>query len=301
VTRSSAVKTCLISAPARADLSVLRTVLEARGLRVFVPQDMAVGTDWTLEIRNRVLAADLIIGILTADRQSQWVLFELGQAAALGRRIVLVVSPKADPIPFALSQFVVLRTDLDNATALGFTLDQVLSAPQPSHRKRRTQSKPSLEFGRKSNEHANAFEQLVAAQDWRLLDPMVGEVLRSSGADVVVTAPDRDWGVDYAVWSDALESFVGNPLLIEVKAILKGRNDAIHAARKLSSNLDSAGASWGLLLYGDGPDQTPELTASEFPNVLVLSVRSLLAQLSAQTFPEVVRDLRNQRVHGAIS
>jgi hypothetical protein len=117
------VKTCFIAAPAGVDLTGLRKALEARGLRVLVPQDLMVGADWASEIQKELSRADLVVGVLPSERQSPWVLFELGQASALGRRIVLITSPKAEPIPFSLHQFVVLRIDLTNIEAIGFALD----------------------------------------------------------------------------------------------------------------------------------------------------------------------------------
>jgi len=47
----------------------------------------------SFQITDKVLKkgdSHLVIGVLTSERQSPWVLFELGQASALGRRIVLI-------------------------------------------------------------------------------------------------------------------------------------------------------------------------------------------------------------------
>ncbi len=297
----TASKTCFISAPAGANLSVLRAALERREFHVLVPHELAIGTDWASEIQGQLSQADLVIGVLTSDRQSPWVLFELGQASALGRRIVLITSPKAEPIPFSLHQFLVLRTDLDNADAIGFALDQVLSAPEPSKRERSKRMKPLVGLGTKSDDFIQILERSLANNDWRSLEHVVADALRSSGTDVVVTSPSHDRGVDLAVWSDVLEPFVGNPLLIEVKGRIRGKTEAKQVLRQLASYVSVAGSQWGLLLYGDGPDLEGLPSASTFPNVLVLSLRSLLENLRTRAFPELIRDLRNRRVHGASS
>ena len=130
---------------------------------------------------------------------------------------------------------------------------------------------------------------------------VVADALRSSGTDVVVTSPSHDVGVDLAVWSDVLEPFVGNPLLIEVKGRIRGKTEAKQVLRQLASYVSASGSQWGLLLYGDGPDIGGQPSASTFPNVLVLSLRSLLENLRTRAFPELIRDLRNRRVHGASS
>jgi len=298
---TSALKTCFISAPAGAPLGVLRASLESRGLRVLVPHDLAVGTDWASEIQKQLSQADLVIGVLTSERQSPWVLFELGQASALGRRIVLITSPNADPIPFALHQFIVLRIDLDNQEAIGFALDQLLSAPDRPKRSPTPQSTPFVGLGTKADDLIAALDRSLASSDWQSLEQVVADALRSSGADVVVTSPTRDVGADFAVWSDVLEPFVGNPLLVEVKARIRGKAEANRAVRQLTSYLDVSGSRWALLLYGDGPDPDGQAWSGSPPNVLVLSLRSLLEALRTRAFPEVVRDLRNRRVHGSSS
>jgi hypothetical protein len=227
------------------------------------------------------------------------VLFELGQASALGRRIVLITSPKAEPIPFALHQILVLRVDLDNEEAIGFALDQVLSAPEPQIGDRTAQRRPLTGLGAKADDLIATLNSSLAAGDWPSIERLVADALRSSGADVVATSPAHDLGADFAVWSDVLEPFVGNPLLVEVKARLRSKADVNRAVRQLTSYLGASGSRWALLLYGDGPEPESQAWAGTPPNVLVLSLRSLLGSLRTQAFPELVRDLRNRRVHGS--
>lgn len=295
-------KTCFISAPAGAPLGVLRAALESRGLRVLVPQDLTAGSDWASEIQKQLSQADIVIGVLTAERQSPWVLFELGQASALGRRIVLITSPKSDPIPFALHQILVLRIDLDNQDAIGFALDQVLSAPELQQKKSQTSHKKIISgLGTKTDDLLAAFDLALESNDFGSLEQIVADALRSSGADVIAPSPSRDIGADFAVWSDVLEPFVGNPLLVEIKTRIRGRSDAARALKQLRSYLDASGSRWALLLFGEGPAPESKAWSDCPPNILALPLRSLLEALRTQAFPEVVRDLRNRRVHGSSS
>ena len=298
VTTTTLSKTCFIAAPAGANLGVLRAMLEERGLRVLVPSDLEVGVDWASEIQKQLGQADLVIGVITADRSSPWVLFELGQASALGRRIVLIASPKAEPIPFALHQFLVLKTEIDNADAIGFALDQVLSAPTNSKRERSSPPKALIRLGNKADEFIEKLDRELAAKHWRSIEGLVADALRDSGADLVVASPNGDLGADIAVWSDVLEPFVGNPLLVEVKGAVKGKTDVSRAMWQLAEYVGASGSRWGVLLYGVGPEFDEEIFVASPPNILVLSIRSLLERLRQQAFPELIRDLRNRRVHG---
>lgn len=291
-------KTCFIAAPAGANLAVLRATLQERGLRVLVPSDLEVGVDWASEIQKQLARTDLVIGVISADQNSSWVLFELGQASALGRRIILIASPKADPIPFALHQFLVLRTEIDNADAIGFALDQVLSAPAVTIRERASSSKALAGLGQKADEFIERLDHDLIAKRWRSVEELVADALRASGTDLVVTSPSGDLGADIAVWSDVLEPFVGNPLLIEVKGAIKGKADLTRATRQLAKYVGASGSRWGILLYGTGPEFEGEVFADSPSNVLALSIQSLFERLRLQAFPEVVRDMRNRRVHG---
>jgi hypothetical protein len=260
-----------------------------------------VGADWASEIRKQLSQADLVIGVIPTGRESQGVFFELGQASALGRRIVVIAPSRTEPFPFQLHQFLVLRVELDNQEAIGFALDQLLSAPHRQERDQVPQPPHLAVLGAKADHLIVALERSLAAQDWLATEKIVADALRSSGADVVATSRTRDIGADFAVWSDVLEPFVGNPLLIEVKARIRGKAEANRATRLLSSYLGASGSRWGLLLYGDGPDPEGPEWAGSLPNVLVLPLRSFLEILRTRAFPELVRDLRNRRVHGSSS
>ena len=146
-------------------------------------------------------------------------------------------------------------------------------------------------------EQPGGFTQL-AAKHWRSIEGLVADALRDSGADLVVASPNGDLGADIAVWSDVLEPFVGNPLLVEVKGAVKGKTDVSRAMWQLAEYVGASGSRWGVLLYGVGPEFDEEIFVASPPNILVLSIRSLLERLRQQAFPELIRDLRNRRVHG---
>ncbi|WP_196485924.1 toll/interleukin-1 receptor domain-containing protein [Burkholderia territorii] len=290
---------CFLSAPMGLDLTALRRALRVRGVDVLVPQDLTAGSDWADEIQAQIAQANLVIGVLSGKDSSQWVLFELGLAAALGRRILLITPPDAEPIPFSPRHMLVLRVAPDNEDAIGFALDQILSAPDRKIDDRSSQRKAFPGLGEKADELWGNLEQALAANDWKRVEKVVSEALRYSGTDIVVTSPTRDKGADFAVWSDLLETLVGNPFLVEVKSRIRSREDAVRITNQIAAYVSASGSQWALLLYGDGPDPDSDWWAQTSPNVLVLSLKSFLDGLRSRTFPELVRDLRNSRVHGS--
>ncbi|WP_431201573.1 hypothetical protein ACQ86E_20780 [Bradyrhizobium betae] len=138
----------------------------------------------------------------------------------------------------------------------------------------------------------------MEANDFRGVERVVVQALRGSGVDIVSEAPNQGLGADIAVWSDALQPFVGNPLLIEVKSRFRGVDEVKRAANQLFEAVSSRGGSWGLLLYGQGPQVIETNPKGLPPTILVYSIVDLIDELRTRPFAEVIRDLRNRRVHG---
>jgi hypothetical protein len=290
---ASRIRTCFITAPASANLDILTDALRRREIRVVVPHEIRPGTEFGVEILNLMSSVDLVIGVLTRERRSEWVLFELGLAWGQGKRVVLFASPNSTHIPSSVRRFLTVRANLSNREAVEFALDQLLAAPEPAGTEIATRNET-----RPPGPMAEAYLQgrltQAANASPAVLETLVAEALREAGVDVVSTSESRDFGADLAIWSDALQLSVGNPLLVEIKARISGPKTAAEAAQQLSKYVSGAGGLWGLLLYRDGPEDLRGLP----PNVLALSVEALFSRLGHESFDEVVRDLRNSRVHG---
>ncbi|MHC4049325.1 hypothetical protein [Bradyrhizobium sp. 25ACV] len=269
-----------------------------RGIQTAVPDDLYPGANWSESISRKLVEADLVIGILTSERRSQWVLFELGQAAALGRQIVLIAPPKLAAVPSHLKRFLVIRSGPKNRDAINFALDQILASPERPKIQQpiATPSRPAL--GSDADPIIRDLTAAIASSDYRGVERVVVQALRGSGADIVSEASNPDLGTDIAVWSDELQPFVGNPLLIEVKSRFRSQDDLRRAANQLFESITSRGGTWGLLLYGDGPRDSALSPKGLPPTILIYSIGDLIEQLRARSFAEVIRDLRNRRVHG---
>jgi hypothetical protein len=292
------IKTCFVSAPSGISLEALRESLLAHDIRPLIPQELSAGTDWASELQRQLVQADLVIGILPTGRQSHWVLFELGQAWALGRRILLIAPPGSEPVPSTLQRLLVLSIAPDNRQAIDFALDQLLSAPpEPPAKEGKRKPFESLGLGPQTNVFLTRLEQSLHSGLGQEFEKTISDAIRGSGTDVVVESPEKERGADLAVWSDVLEPFVGNPLLVEVKLKIQTKATAATIFKQLSSYMGAANTRWALLLYGDGPPPDAPLWKVCPPNVLLMPARSLLEGLRTRTFPEIVRDLRNRRVH----
>lgn len=290
-------KTCYISAPADINLAPLRNTLHARDISVFNPDSVSIGESLTDVIGSHLRNVDLVIGILSRERRSDWTLFELGIAWANNRQILLVVPPDASlQPPWNMPGILMVRASPSGVDAIGFALDQLMSAPA-----RQISSLPplkSVSLGASANALLQAASSAILNSDAKGLEDVIGKALEDSYLDGIAReAFNKNARADFAVWVDALASTVGNPLLIEVKLRLADRSSMRKAAMKLSEAVAATGTRFGLLLYGDGPDPDETIHALPF-NVLALSANELLENLRTHSFATVISQLRNRRVHG---
>jgi hypothetical protein len=290
---ASQIETCFITAPAGSNLEVLAGALRRRNIHIIAPQQLSAGAEIVSEISNVLRDVDLVIGVLTSERRSEWILFELGQAWALGKRILLFAPPNFAHLPSTLRRFLTVRANVSNREAVEFALDQLLAAPEPTRRPGAPpKEKPPL--GASADGYLQGSLPMIASATPSELEALVADALREAGVDVLATSPRRDQGADLAIWSDALQPFVGNPLLVEIKAQLQGQRAVSNAAQQLGKYVAAAGGLWGLLLYGAGPGEPQSLP----PNILALQIETLFRRLRDESFDDIVRELRNRRVHG---
>ena len=288
------IQTCFITAPAGSNLDILVGALRRRDIGVLAPKDLALGRDIASGITDLLSDADLVIGVMTRDRRSEWALFELGIAWGLGKRVLLFAPPNSSHLPSTLRRFVTVRANITNREAVEFALDQLMAAPESSHTAA-VPGKRTRPLGGSADAYLRGSMDLATTLQGSELEQLVANALTEVGVDVVAAAPTKDQGADLAIWSDALQATVGNPFLIELKTRLPAQNVTVEAAWRLARHVAAAGGAWGLLLYGSGPDKPKGLP----PNILALPIRTLFERLRTQSFDEVIRDLRNRRVHGS--
>lgn len=298
---NSPIRTCYIAAPAGTNLKVVRRALSKRNIKVLVPDgSSAEGADLQGQISSLMSRVDLVIGVLTSERRSSWVLFELGLAWANKRPIMLLSSPKNDFIPSNLQRFLVLRALPTNAEAIEFALDQFLAAPLSDTQTSVPRRPDAIPADPAVWSTAQQAIGAIRSGDARLLEHLLAQALRQSGVEVVSEfATDDGRRADMAIWSDLLDPVIGNPLLVEVKLRLRSTSEARNAAHALAKHLSASGTRWGLLLYGEGSALTANSPGWLPPNILAIDLPTLFDRMRVQSFSDVVKDLRNQKVHGS--
>ena len=291
------IRNCYISAPIGTNIENIRSSLLERKVKLLSPSSIDVGRSVHSNVLDLISNADLVVGVLTRERRSESVIFELGQAVALDRQVVIFAPPKSGFIPFKLKQFPVIRINLRNRSAIDFAFDQILSAPPLPKKKERVEVHNSHGMGKRINTFLDKVRKAIDANDGLGFEKVVAQAIRESGVEIVLEARLDNRAVDIAVWSDVFQQIFGHPLLVELKLNLTNEAYARQSLKRCAEITAKHGSTWSLLLYGDGPPMTNKNWVSIAPTVLTISAYDLLSKMRDRSFVEVIMDLRNQRVH----
>ena len=126
--------------------------------------------------------------------------------------------------------------------------------------------------------------------------------IKESGVTTLSRESSRDGGpdggrdADIAVWSSDFEPWIGNPLVIEVKKALSGRNDLENAIKQVSAMLDETRSPYGLLLYL-AAKPIVLYGASYDPRVVVMSVEDFIGGLRDVGLGDLLWRTRNDIAH----
>ena len=284
-----------IVAPADQKLDALKEELAKRRIQSYTAYDLSPATtSLATNIEHAIRDADLIIAVIPAQASPN-VFFEIGMAHALKKPFLLLISPKYGHLPSDLTGTFYLRADPKNREAIGFALDQCLSRIE--RRVVRPQKRP--QEGKPLGDNAERFLSLLREKGSQLkgreLESLVADLLREAGLEAVSESPQPQAGADIAVWSDALQPLVGNPLLIEVKSRLQTKRQLQDALHQVERYRVKSGARLALLVVNAALGSLSGVPA--FGGVLAVTLIDFIERLRSKTFADAIQELRNQYVH----
>lgn len=293
-------RTAFITAPLSTDLTLLQQVLHERGVDSFRLDQMAVGQTIADLVRRAIQHADFVIAVVPEGPARENVLFELGLATALNKRVLALVSGRG-AIPLAVSGMAYLRTDASNREAIEFGLDQLLAAPA-------VEPDVPLEGGQKTHPIGDKADSLIRdlerlREDGHFAESrfieIVCKAIMESGVSALAheSRMGKNAVVDIAVWADDLEPWIGNPLIIECKKSIGGASDYERSLERLDALLCETRASTSMLVYLDADPKVLRTNPGN-PRTMVLSADELIGGLRNRGFGELLRHTRNEIVHG---
>jgi hypothetical protein len=295
-------RTCYIVSSWKIDISPLVYALEKRNVTITRAEHTSPQFSIADGIRDQIRDAEFVIGVLGRPQDNTNVYYEIGLAHGLDKRVLLFSTEPTLELPFNLEQLYIVRSALSNSDAIDFSIDQILSAPPLTEKRRSNKSKStSKPLGNRATEFLNRLNNLSQSGAARQLEELVSDLLKACAVDVVAESLSKDTGADFAIWSDELEPTVGNPLIVEVKQTLEQKSDIANVGKEIAKYLTNTGRSWVILLYQNGIEAGNPIWTKLPPTVLVFRLDELILQLRDTSLPDVVRIRRNQIAHGGVS
>jgi len=289
---------CFIAARPQTDIGVIRKILAERGIESTASYERPwLGARPLDTVMALIEDADLVIGILDEPTASANILFELGYAFARDKKIMVIQPGSVRSIPSDLAGTLYVRSDLVESEAITYNLDALLAAPKPKRRPYIPDEVNTHPIGGEADGLLWRLAPAMENDDGVEVERIVEDALRASGVSIVASARERggtDSGPDIGIWSDDLESSVGNPLLIEVKTRIPSTHDAKKLRQQVKQYVRARNVDWGLVLYGDGPSDIAHALSQ--PPLLVLRISEMIGGLRAEGFASIVGRLHSQAI-----
>lgn len=291
-------KKVFISAPANVNLSTLLAVLREKGVKPVLSFDIQpTGLSLLESIGEIISDADFFIAVISEFKVSANVFLEVGYALAKRKRIVLIQDQEVQNLfPSNLSGLITFRVGLGDRQKLSLLLEPFLHQPKKTKRSMRVIQK-TRPLSSHSLELLKELRGLGPEATHENLERLLVSVFRSSGIQTIAEPKSADREYDLALWIDELQSIVGNPLLVEIKAALS-IDDARKLKRHFVKRIDrEIGKALMIVFFAGNARQIYEESIG-LPLVLFVSVEHLLTELTQKSFGEFIRVERNRLVHG---
>jgi hypothetical protein len=227
-------------------------------------------------------SADLFLLMLGKD-QSTFGMFEAGLASALEIPMVILLLDDV-PVPMPLKSWPTIRSDKIDVVHRALVAVSGASAEQTKF----------VSKSRALGSRADAIIKEVASATETESLSAIASAIEETGA--IVVAADRKQRFDLAVWSDDLSSFGANPLFVDYVRTVKSTT-----LERVATLLGGAAQpSLALVVFrDDSPSRlrAQKAAGTSYP-VLFIAQSELLELMRSRSFARIVRDLRNESVHG---
>lgn len=292
---------CYISSDSNSDLSKIENILFKLDVDIHSFYNFSIGSSFSDLIKRKIRESDFIVALITKKNQN--VLFELGVAEALGKPIFLLVENDVN-IPFFLEGKMYYKLDWSKNTQLlemslkNYILD--ISSHYIRYKKKKVKKEKINLSIDETNDKLIRLRQLRNGS-FREIDliNMIMDVFKKiniqAASELALSDKSR---VDIAITNEALSSYFGNPLLIEVKAGNINLSTIEKAQHQLQNYISKTNANFGILLYFD---KNNKRFGSEFyrvPNILMFDVEDFIQGISSDGFENFLIKSRNELVHG---
>jgi len=299
-------KTCFISASYGYKAADLLFALERRDIKgVFVTELQEFDGPVTALVASAIKSCDITLCIAETSNDLKERLFEVGIAFGMGKKVILVASYDAGEIPLGSSEIPFIRLSSGSADEISDYVLEVLKYGKTTPIRKKytfTPSHPIGDYSVKLIERLHQINQKYHFDDGyktfgRDVEKLVSDAIRKSGVNVVSEFKSRYSRPDIAIWSDELSLYIANPLIVEVKGVIRNNSDLRKATDQLLKYINETNSEFGLLVYLDGI-KVSQMKHDLPGQILAIPVKKLLSLLENISFGDIVKKLRNDRIHG---
>lgn len=288
-----------ISHSAQRPIESLRELLQSEGLKIKDSFDVSAPEESETAIEAGIRAADVVIAVIGPEARN--VFYELGFATALRKPTLLLLEPGTSAPAFA-SRGRYLVSDLTDSEVLRLGVKRFLEEAESGPSSHRARKYPrSVEQPNRAaiSEVLEQLDRIRRSADPHQVERLAAQLLHAAAVTALEEYKgEKDRGVDFAVWSDALQSSLGNPILIEIKAGTLSDQLLGTAYSRLAAQVSQSGARAGLLLYLDREGRRFRRPEAWTPVVLAFDLVDFAKELRAKPFAKVLVERRNKLVHG---
>lgn len=295
--------TCFVSAPAGVNFAKIKKILLKKDLEFIHPSEvLSHGQRISEKINKLISQSDIFIAVFDETFESGNTLFELGIAVARKKQIIILTSPNFS-LPSDLAGFLTLKISKDNFDALDFAIDQILAATGKKKKKKEPRSfkgfkETSKPVGNKILELKHRLNNIGSDTTGYELENFVSDLLKETGISVIQQSKTPDTGVDIAIWSDDLGAILGNPILVEIKRIIKNRSQALKVTNQLLNYMQTTNSRFAIVLYLEGLPSSRIQEFSDQFNILFFQIGDFVDQLQDKSFADTIKIRRNIIAHG---
>jgi hypothetical protein len=300
-TSRASARRCVIAARPQVNIDAIRALLSERGIEATASYERPwLGARPLDTVMALINDANLVIGILDDPSSSTNLGFELGYAFARDKKIMVILGRGAGSVPSNLASTLSIRADPTDVEAITYNLDALLSAPDPKRRPYLPETPETHPIGDDADHLLERLATAVHREDSGELEAVVVDAIRKSGVSIVKPADKSEIqqpGPDIGIWSDDLESSVGNPLLIDVRERIDDWRVAGQVRREVESYLRVRSLPWGLVVYAN---ESPRRNGGfeSVPPVLLLEAGEMIERLRSEGFAAIVGTLHAAAIRG---
>lgn len=294
---STKVLRAFISAPAVANTRDLRAFLRKKGVTTDDAFSLSAFDNVSDALIRRIRKADFVVAVL--HDESAFGAYELGVADALARP-VFAIARAGSFSNIALGQRTIVHSSLEGPGLWRIALSKFVDDLKRGDHPRRPKSSKRTVSDRQELESVHAEVRTTR----RTISPLQAHqlthrVLQATGASVVAQEQEfRSKGADFVLWDDALASFAGGPLPIEVKAGKLAGRALKTAETQLSAAMQATGSRLALLLYLDREGRRFQSPTWTTPFVIRFDLEDFTAALTTVSIAELLIRRRNKLAHG---